>query len=339
MERHILLIATGGTIASVQTKEGLSPGIAAEELLSYLPEIPHVNVSAMDLLRLDSTNIEVSHWLRMAEAIRENYARYDGFVLCHGTDTMAYTASALSYLVQNAGKPIVLTGAQKPINAEDTDARVNLSDAVRFAADPRAHDVCVVFQGSVIAGTHVQKERTKSYNAFASLNFPPLATILGDKIFFYIDDKQAEDHVAFFSHMDASVGLLKLVPSLDPVLLAMMGTHCRALIIESFGVGGLPTYHSGAYRDVVQRLREAGKLVVMATQVPYEGSDMAVYAVGKSIKEDFHLLEAHDMTLPAVVTKLMWILGATDDLQEAKRLFARPVNHDTLWGEGETIAE
>ena len=144
--RKILLIATGGTIASKSTEMGLSPQISGKELLSYIPE--GKDFSRIDVVQpfsLDSTNVFWEQWLMLADLIREHYEDYDGFVICHGTDTMAYTAAALSYLIQHSSKPIVITGAQKPIDLPDTDARTNLLDSVRFASDDRAHDVCIVF--------------------------------------------------------------------------------------------------------------------------------------------------------------------------------------------------
>ena len=197
--KHILLIATGGTIASRSTDAGLSPRICADDLLSYVPEVQtFCRIDVMQPFSLDSTNIYWKHWLLLSELIQKNYDAYDGFVLCHGTDTMAYTAAALSYLIQNSRKPIVVTGAQKPIDLPDTDARTNLTDSIRFAADARAHDVCIVFGGSVIAGTRAKKERTKSYNAFSSINYPPIAVIQDRRIIFYIDDrKPAPEEVRF----------------------------------------------------------------------------------------------------------------------------------------------
>lgn len=332
-KKRILLLGTGGTIASVQTKDGLTPAIKADQLLQYVPEIAtKVDVDAKQILNLDSTNIETCHWLTMAKTIQQNYDAYDGFVLCHGTDTMAYSSAALSYLIQHSPKPIVLTGSQKPINLDNTDARVNLRDAVRFAADSRAHDVNVVFEGKVICGTRVQKVRTKSYNAFDSVNYPLLAAIQEERIAFYIDDKVRQSApVHFYSALDPAVGLFKLTPSLDPAMLTVFGRSFHAVIIEAFGVGGLPTYRSGAYRDAVEKLLQAGKTIVMTTQVPYEGSDMSVYAVGRDVKEDLDLWEAYDMSLPTVVTKLMWVLGQTTDPKEARKLFQTPINRDTLW--------
>ena len=150
--KNILLIGTGGTIASDVTEDGLAPELTTEQLLSHLPAISGIcNVDCVQLLNLDSTNMRPEHWLKMVRCIRESYDRYDGFVITHGTDTMAYTAAALSYLIQGSPKPIILTGAQKPIGFDSTDSKINLADAFRCAASDLP-GVSIVFNSHVILG-------------------------------------------------------------------------------------------------------------------------------------------------------------------------------------------
>ena len=330
--KHILMLGTGGTIACKRSDAGLKPVITSEEILSYVPDSKrYCDIDSLQVFNIDSTNMQPSHWLAVARAIEEHYDRYDGFVICHGTDTMAYTAAALSYLVQDSPKPIVITGAQKPIDMENTDARTNLADSQFFASNDRAHGVNIVFDGKVIAGTRGKKERTKSYNAFSSINFPYIAAIQEDHILFYLDDKPEHAQVKFYHEMSSGVVLLKLIPSMDASLLDYMAEHYDAVIVESFGVGGLPSYDSGDYYRAVGRWTALGKTVVMTTQVTNEGSNMSVYEVGKNIKQEFGLLESYDMTLEATVTKIMWILCQTKEPEEIRRLFYRTVNRDILW--------
>ena len=154
MKKKILVIGTGGTIACKQSESGLVPLISAEDLLVHVPDVARfAEVSSLQVCNLDSTDIRPGDWVTFAKAIRDNYENFDGFVLTHGTDTLAYTAAALSYLVQNSPKPIVVTGAQKPIDAEDTDARVNLRDSILYASSEGASGVVIVFDGKVIART------------------------------------------------------------------------------------------------------------------------------------------------------------------------------------------
>jgi L-asparaginase len=331
--KHILLIATGGTIACKRTKDGLTPVITSQELLSYVPQCERFcKVNTLQLMNIDSTNMQAEHWLSIADTIEKNYAVYDGFVITHGTDTMAYTAAALSYLVLDSLKPIVITGSQKPIDMDVTDARTNLLDSLRVASDDRTYGINIVFDGKLIAGTRGKKERTHSYNAFSSINFPYLASIQDERCIFYIDDKTQNQHSVQFSHiLDDKVTLLKLIPSMDASVLDYMAGKYDAVIIEAFGVGGLPAYRSGDFYKAIAHWTELGKTVVMTTQVPREGSNMTIYEVGNGIKKNFGLIEAYDMTLEATVTKLMWILGRTKDAAEIRRLFYTTVNRDILW--------
>lgn len=331
--KHILLLGTGGTIACKCGENGLSPLLTGNELLSYVPAAKEFcDVDTIQVLNIDSTNIHPKHWLMLSEVLEKNYDNYDGFVICHGTDTMAYTAAAMSYLVQHSKKPIVITGAQKPIDLDVTDARTNLLDSLRFASSERAHGVNIVFDGKVIAGTRGKKERTKSYNAFSSINFPYLAVIQDEHILFYIDDKwQDKERVRFYHSMNDRIALLKLIPSMDSTILDYMAEHYDAVVIESFGVGGLPSYESGDFYSAIEKWISMGKPVIMTTQVTQEGSNMSVYEVGQKIKNDFGLIESYDMTLEATVTKLMWVLGQTKDMEKIKDLFYHTVNHDILW--------
>ena len=176
--KRILMLATGGTIATLDKGHGLSPAITSEELLSHVPAVGELcQVEAVQLMNLDSTNIGPGHWLKIAGAVRERYDDYDGFVITHGTDTMAYTAAALSYLIQDSPKPIVITGSQKSIALNDTDARRNLYNSFLYAVDRDSHDVSLVFDGRVILGTRARKERSKSFNAFSSVDYPERAVI------------------------------------------------------------------------------------------------------------------------------------------------------------------
>jgi L-asparaginase len=329
--KRILMIATGGTIACKRSDYGLTPVLTSQELLSYVPAVKDFCcVKTLQLMNIDSTNMEASQWIEIAHAVQENYLKYDGFVITHGTDTMAYTASALSYLIQNSKKPIIITGAQKPIDLDVTDARTNVTDSLRIASDSRAYGVNIVFDGKVICGTRAKKERTHSYNAFSSINFPYIASVQDERCIFYIDDKK-QSKPEFFNTLDDHVALLKLIPSMDASLLDYMAGKYDAVIIESFGVGGLPSYRSGDFYKAIAHWTDLGKTVVMTTQVPREGSNMTVYEVGRSIKKDFGLIEAYDMTLEATVTKLMWILGQTKDASQIRKLFYTTVNRDILW--------
>ncbi len=331
--KKILMIGTGGTIASTPTEYGLAPGLTPSDILSYIPAVRQVcEVDTIQVCHLDSTNVTPQHWRLMAGTVEEHYEEYDGFVICHGTDTLAYTAAALSYMIRNSSKPIVVTGAQKPIHMDVTDARTNLLDSFIYAADDDSRDVNIVFNGKVIAGTRAKKERAKNYNAFSSINFPYLAVIQEGMIVRYIKELPCETPVSFSYDMKDSVYVLKLIPGMHASILPYLFEHYDCLVIESFGVGGIPNTLVKEFYTEMKKWEGKGKYVVMTTQVANEGSNMTVYEVGKRVKQDFKLFEAYDMTLEAVITKMMWLMGkGTADYGEMKQEFYTEVNHDILF--------
>ncbi len=326
--KHILLIATGGTIASKDTPEGLVPSVSPEELLAEVPEIGSVcSVDAIRPFDLDSTNIYSKHWLELARIIRSKYEGYDGFVITHGTDTMAYTAAALSYLVQNSPKPIVLTGSQHSVNLRDTDARTNLADAFFFCADDKACNVNIVFDGKIIAGTRAKKTRTQSYNAFSSIDFPELGFLRdGKPVYYFREEKPASP--LFFEKLEERVFVLKMTPGVNADVFDYFDTHCEGLIIESFGSGGLPHYENDAFFSRLKYFLSLGKTAVLTTQVEREGSALDKYEVGRRLHACGNVLEARNMTLEATLAKLMWLLGNFRDTVSEK--FSTPVRFDIL---------
>lgn len=330
--KKILMIGTGGTIASRQTEQGLAPGLTTEELLSYIPEVVKVcEVHTKQIMNVDSTNITPEHWGMMVETIEQNYYSYDGFVIAHGTDTLAYTAAALSYMIQNSAKPIVITGAQKPINMVVTDAKTNLLDSFIYASDDDSQDVNIVFDGKVIVGTRAKKERAKSYNAFSSINFPYPAIIQDHRVIRYIPTTPYKKRVEFYHEMNNSICVMKMIPGVKPELLSYLFNNYDCIVLESFGVGGLPASIVEEFYHQMEAWHEKGKYVVMATQVANEGSNMEVYEVGQKVKKDFNLIEAYDMTLEATITKMMWLMTLPDmDHKKIREAFYKTVNQDIL---------
>ena len=240
---------------------------------------------------------------------------------------MAYTAAALSYLIQASPKPIVLTGAQKPIWFDGTDSKRNLTDAFIYACRG-CGGVQIVFNGKVILGTRARKTYSKSFKAFSSVNYPTLAVLQDEKLLQYISC-EASEKPKFYDKLNPNVGLLKLVPGTHSDVVRFMTERHDGLIIESFGVGGLPEYYD--FYGIVRSAVEKGKVIVMTTQVPNEGSDLTVYHVGGHLKSTVRLLEAYDMTPEAALAKLMWIMGETNDYAEIERLFYTPVARDILY--------
>lgn len=330
MKKKILLIATGGTIASQISSDGLIPEIKADALVKFVPEIFQLcDVDAVQIYNIDSTNVTPKHWVELAKTIKDNYEKYDGFVVCHGTDTMSYTSAMLSYLIQRSPKPIVLTGSQQPIDKEDTDGRINLRDSFLYATSDLASDVVIVFQGKVIAGTRAKKVRTKSYNAFTSVDFPNLAVIRDGRVIQYITTPKT-DKPEFYLDVNEKVGLLTLTPGQKGDILDAYFRCNDAVVLSGYGTGGIPEGDYYGFYDVITRWEKKGKTLVVTTQVQQEGSDMNVYRVGRGLKNRFDLLESYSMTYESIITKLMWILAQTKDDDTIKELFYRVVNYDLI---------
>ena len=329
--KKILVIGTGGTIASKQMGEGLSPALSAPEILTYVPEVEKLcEIDVLQICNIDSTNITPKIWIDIAGTIKKNYDFYDGFVILHGTDTMAYTSAALSYMIQNSRKPIVITGAQKPINIDGTDAKVNLRDSILYACDDYSQNIVLVFDGNVIAGTRAKKMMARSFNAFHSVNFPILAIIQEKHIIRYIPYIPMRERVRFFLDLNDSVCVLKVIPGMREGMLEYLFENYDCIVIESFGVGGIPDNVLEKFYAEMEKWQKMGKFIVMATQVVNEGSNMEIYQVGQKVKKDFNLIEAYDMTLEATVTKMMVLLKRYTSYSDLRRAFYTEINYDIL---------
>ncbi|MCR1840543.1 asparaginase [Murimonas intestini] len=330
--KNFLVLTTGGTIASMEGENGLIPAMGAEDLLSYIPDIGKLcTVDTMEVCNIDSTNMDIGYWRMLAGAIRENYEDYDGFLICHGTDTLAYTASALSYMIQNTEKPVILTGAQKPISFESTDALMNLRDSFQYMMEEDTRGVQVMFGGRAIAGTRAKKINTLSYQAFSSINFPEIAVIRNERVIRYVCTPKPEGEVLFDTRMNPNIFLLKLTPGSSPEILKEIYKQYDGIILEGFGVGGVPDRLFETLKACQNAYPEGQKILVLATQVMSEGSHVSVYEVGKRMEGEMPYLEAKDMNLEAVFAKVAWILGKKpSSWQEIEELFYSNVNFDIL---------
>ncbi|OXM86065.1 asparaginase [Paenibacillus rigui] len=329
--KKLLLLATGGSIASVQGEEGLSPRMDAHDLLSFMKDNnPDYEIESKLLMNIDSTNMQPESWIKIAEAIYAEYEHYDGFVITHGTDTMAYTSAALSYMLQNVNKPIVLTGSQIPINFKKTDAKKNVMDAIRFACE-EIGGIYVVFDGRVIRGTRAVKIRTKSYDAFESINHPYVAHIHDAEVKYVSamvpKHAKGQKKIKLDTSLSPDVFVLKLIPGTKPELFDYLKLLYKGVIIESFGIGGIPFQG----RDLLPKINDlvaSGVAVVITTQCLEEGEDLNLYEVGRKVNQDRIILSG-DMNTEAIVPKLMWSLGKGVDLTQVKQLMETPLYYDT----------
>lgn len=339
--KKILLIATGGTIASSESKDGLTPTIDVKQLVSYIPEVTSLcDLKGLSLMSIDSTNMNPKLMTEIARSIYQAYPDYDGFVISHGTDTMAYTAAALSYMLQNLNKPVVLTGSQLPIEAEHTDAKKNLSDAIRFACED-VKGVFVAFHGLIINGTHAMKMKTISADAFWSINAPIVAAIQSGEISYHSESNHSEanhseanhsylsrsallqqappsntDSFSIAANLCEDILIIKMFPGIQPKLFDFVKENYKGVIIEGFGIGGIPNEDPDIVAKI-QELIEAGIAVVITTQCLYEGIDLSVYEVGQMLAKQNVILGGR-MTTEALTMKLMWALGNYQNLKDIK---------------------
>ena len=309
--KKLMLLATGGTIACTPTPNGLAPTLHAQDLANAVAPVIPCEIEARDVFMMDSSNMQPEEWSVLAQAIDQALAHCDGVVVTHGTDTMAYTAAALSYMLAGCGKPVILTGSQLPLSHPLTDARLNLLRAFTAALEGVA-GVYVCFHDRLISGVRCVKTHTSSMDAFSSVNDRPAGRFDVEGVHF--DHPQPycpiEPEAAYQlrAGIDPRVFLLKLVPGTSPdVLRFVKDAGYRGLVIEAFGLGGLHYIRRNLVK-AMEELGESGIYVLVVSQCLYEKADVSVYEVGRGLMKDY-ILNGRDMTTEAAVCKMMWALA------------------------------
>ena len=318
-KKKILLLTTGGTIASVPGGEGLEPmrsGVMERELEQLRT---YYNISVRDVMCLDSSNITPEEWQFIAREIFENRLGYDGVVVSHGTDTMAYTASAVTFMLPNIDRPVVFTGSQLPLADMLSDGPDNLRTAFAMAASG-CNGVFLAFDRKVMLGCRAVKVRASGFSAFASVNTQDVGYV--SNLGLVLDRKllpKPTGEPQLLSSVSRNVFLLKLTPGLNPAIFDMLAAMgYRGIVVEAFGLGGINVLNKGLRG--IHRAVEDGISVVVTTQCLYDSSDLRVYQVGNKLL-DMGVIQGRDMTSEAAMAKLMWAIGQGMDQAQIADLF------------------
>ncbi len=318
----ILIIYTGGTIGMVQNEEtGALIPFDFNRIYDHIPELKmlHYRLEAVSFDPLiDSSDIQPQHWIEMAEIIQNRYEEFDGFVILHGSDTMSYTASALSFILNNLNKPVIITGSQLPLGVLRTDGRENFISAIEIAAalddeTPVVPEVCIFFENKLYRGNRTYKYNAENFNAFVSGNYPLLG-VSGVYLKFYRENihKPNFKKLKLRKTIDSRVGILKLFPGMHPSFVKSI-VNCkdmRALVLESFGSGN--AFTNDWFINTLMEAIDNGLIIVNVTQCIGGSVDMGKYETSRRLKE-IGVVGAKDMTTSSAVTKLMLLLGEEED--------------------------
>ncbi len=334
MKSSVLLIYTGGTIG--MHTDPASGALVPFDFTHIYEEIPslrrqEVDIEVLPFEPIDSSNASPELWVRLAEKIAENYDKFDGFVVLHGTDTMSYSASALSFMLHNVAKPVVFTGSQIPIGVLRTDGRENLVTAIEFASAKdskgraRVPGVSLYFQNRLFRGNRTTKQSAEELSAFASNNYPPLAEV-GVSIQYndpYISRPKAGAPFGIQTALERDVAIIKIFPGLtESVLRAMLSSGVKGVVLETYGAGNAPTkeWFIGTLKEAIAK----GISVVNVTQCSNGEVNMDIYETGVALQR-IGVISGRDMTTEAAVTKMMYVLAQESTPAGRRRLLKKSI--------------
>ncbi|HHT0592885.1 TPA: asparaginase [Legionella anisa] len=325
MKKRILIINTGGTISCIKTENGYEPAAGyVEAALQQIPLLKHKDMPEYSVKEysplLDSSNMTVYDWNRIARDIADDYANFDGFVVFHGTDTMAYTASALSFMLENLRKPVIITGSQIPLSEVRNDAIDNVVTSLWLCANQPIHEVCVYFNQHLLRGNRTQKISSQGFKAFDSPNYPRLAAIGIDiKVQNNLLLKRSQKPFHLQTIEPQFIANFRLFPGFATDVLAyILNQPLCGLILETYGAGNAQN-NDPRFLKLLKDACARGVIIINCTQCQQGGVEMSQYATGHSLKKA-GLISGHDMTPEAAHCKLLYLLSKRLDISEIKRL-------------------
>ncbi len=329
---RVMIIYTGGTLGMTQDKNGVLTPFDFQHILQHLPTLRSllldITVVSFDK-PIDSSNIEPSHWQTIGKIIFENYSDHEGFVVLHGTDTMAYTSSALSFMLQDLSKPVIFTGAQLPIQEPRSDARENLITALEIASAnqngrPIVPEVSIYFDYQLIRGSRAKKVESMHFDAFQSENYPSLAKA-GVKIDYNHDaiSVPSGSPLKLLTNFDTHIALLKLFPGIssDTIRSVSETPGLKALVVETYGSGNAP--NAGWFLQLLDKAIKSGILILNISQCPGGMVTQGRYETSRNL-QDLGVIGGADMTTEAAVTKLMLLIGEYG-IEQTKELIGKPM--------------
>lgn len=331
----VLLLFTGGTISMAEDPQtGALRPIEFDKLLQFIPELERLEIHTISMPFLpfiDSSDIDPQLWIKIAKLIYENYDKYDGFVILHGTDTMAFSASALSFMLENLSKPVIFTGSQLPINILRSDAKENLLTAIEIASAKEKElalvpEVCIFFENKLYRANRTTKQNAEHFNAFASFNYPALAEAGVHLKYYkpYIQYPKTNAAFAIKTAIDCNIAILKLYPGISEQIVKSIFRieNLKAIILETYGAGNAP--QANWFLELLNEAKQNNIIVVNKTQCSIGTVEMGRYETSLNLLKA-GVISSFDATTEAVLTKLMCLLGEYQDIEIVREKFVQNI--------------